>query len=96
MSKTQVNGKTLAFIKDHRMSPFIFLVDPDDKVIDEYGIRNTHIEEPIEKDVPYPTTYLLDSNGVVRLKDSRHDFHIWLSASALSKALGKIDQQAAK
>jgi hypothetical protein len=30
------------------------------------------------------------------LKDSRHDFHIWLSASALSKALGKIDQQAAK
>ncbi len=92
MSKNQVNRKSVNFITDHRLGPFIFLVDPDDKVIDEYGIRNTHIEEPIEKDVPYPTTYLLDRSGIVRLKDTRHDFHIWLSSSVLLNALEETDK----
>jgi peroxiredoxin len=89
MSKRQVNAKALKFIRDHRLKPFVFLVDPDDKVIDEYGIRNTTIHEDIEQGVPYPTTYILDRNGVIRLKDTRKDFRIWLSASVLHDALAQ-------
>lgn len=87
MSGTQVDAKSSRFIRDHRLGPFIFLVDSGDKVIDLYGIRKTQIDEQIEKDVPHPTTYILDREGVIRFKDTRRDFHTWLSARVLHDAL---------
>lgn len=82
-----MDAKSLRFIRDHRLSPFIFLVDSGDRVIDLYGIRKTPIDEPIEKDVPHPTTYILDREGVIRFKDTRRDFRTWLSTTVLHEAL---------
>lgn len=86
MSGNQVNAKALKFIHDHRM-PFIFLVDGDHHVIDEFGIYNDGVRETFEQGVPHPTTYLLDRQGIIRFKDSRKDFHVWLSAPVLRNAL---------
>jgi peroxiredoxin len=87
MSATQVDTKARRFIHDHHLDPFVFLVDSDDEVIDKYGIRKTKLDEPIEKDVPHPTTYILDREGVIRFKDTRRDFRTWLSAQVLQEAL---------
>jgi peroxiredoxin len=65
----------------------MFLLDSDDKVIDQYGIRKTKLDEAIENGVPHPTTYILDRNGVVRFKDTRRDYRTWLSAAVLRDAL---------
>jgi peroxiredoxin len=65
MSQTQVDAKARRFIRDHRLDPFVFLMDPDDKVIEQYGIRKTRLDEAIEEGVPHPTTYILDPNGAV-------------------------------
>jgi peroxiredoxin len=96
MSGTQVNAKATRFLRDHQLGSFVFLVDAGDKVIDEYGIRNTQIEEAIEKDVPYPTTYILDRDGVIRFKDTRRDFRTWLSQDVLKQALTGIQPTASR
>lgn len=96
MSATQVDAKARRFIRDHRLEPFIFLVDADDKVIDQYGIRKAKLDEAIEKGVPNPTTYILDRNGVVRFKDTRRDFRTWLSARVLRGALSGTESSAEK
>jgi len=89
MSQNQVNPKAAKFIRDHRL-PSIFLVDTDHRVIDRLGIYNDEFHEAIEQGVPHPTTYVLDRDGVVRFKDSRRDFRIWLSASVVMDALQRI------
>ncbi len=66
-------------------------MDADDKVIDLYGIRKRRLDEQIEKDVPHPTTYILDRDGIVRFKDTRRDFQMWLSPAVLRRALGAGD-----
>ncbi len=96
MSGTQVDAKARRFIRDHQLKPFVFLIDAGDKVIDQYGIRKTILEEAIEKDVPHPTTYILDRDGVVRFKDTRRDFRTWLSASVLRDALAGTAASASK
>lgn len=96
MSGTQVDAKARRFIRDHQLQPFAFLVDSGDKVIDQYGIRNTMLEEAIEKDVPHPTTYIVDRDGVVRFKDTRRDFRTWLSAAVLRGALAGTESSARK
>jgi peroxiredoxin len=96
MSETQVDTKARRFIHDHRLEPFVFLVDSDDKVIDQYGIRKTRLDEAIEKGVPHPTTYILDRGGVVRFKDSRRDYHTWLSADVLRDALAGTERTSAR
>jgi peroxiredoxin len=96
MSQTQVDAKARRFIRDHRLEPFVFLMDPDDKVIDEYGIRKTKLDEAIETGVPHPTTYILDRNGIIRFKDTRRDYHIWLSAAVLRDALAGTKSSSAR
>jgi peroxiredoxin len=92
MSQTQVDAKARRFIRDHRLEPFVFLMDPEDKVIDQYGIRKTRLDEAIEKGVPHPTTYILDRNGTVRFKDTRQDYRTWLSAAVLRDALAATER----
>ena len=60
MSGGQVDPKARKFIADHRLAPFEFLVDDDHRLIDQFGIFNNHPDNPIEKGVPHPTTYVLD------------------------------------
>ena len=89
MSGNQVNPKAAKFIRDHRL-PFIFLVDANHRVIDQLGIYNDEFHEAIEQGVPHPTTYVLDRDGVIRFKDTRKDFQIWLSASTLRDVLTSL------
>jgi peroxiredoxin len=89
MSGNQVNPKAVKFIRDHRL-PFVFLVDADHHVIDRFGVYNDEFHEKIEEGVPHPTTYVLDREGIVRLRDTRKDFQIWLSASVLRDALTRL------
>jgi len=96
MSQTQVDAKARRIIRDHRLEPFVFLMDPDDKVIDQYGIRKTRLDEAIEKGVPHPTTYILDRNGAVRFKDTRQDYRTWLSAAVLRDALAATERTPTK
>lgn len=89
MARSQIDSKAVKFIKDHRLAPFVFLSDPDQQLINRYGILNTEVHESIEQGVPHPTTYLLDRDGAIRLKDTRKDYTHWLSASVLRDALAK-------
>lgn len=89
MSRNQVNPKAVKFIRDHHV-PFHFLVDEDHHVIDRFGVYNSEFHEAIEQGVPHPTTYVLDRDGVIRFKDARKDFHVWLSAAAIEDALARI------
>ncbi len=89
MAENQVNGKARQFIRDHHL-PFTFLVDRDHTLIDRLGLYNDEFHEAIEEGVPHPTTYLLDRDGVVRLRDTRKDFQVWLSASVLRDAVARL------
>ncbi len=89
MSGNQVNAKAVKFIRDHRL-PLVFLVDADHRVIDRFGVNNDEFHEKIEEGVPHPTTYVLDREGIVRLRDTRKDFQIWLSASVLRDSLALL------
>lgn len=86
MSENQVNSKAIRLIRDHR-PPFIFLVDADHRVIDQFGDYNNEFHEAIEQGVPHPTTYLLDRDGIIRFQDSRKDFHVWLATAAVKETL---------
>ena len=89
MSGNQVDPKAVKFIRDHGL-PFTFLVDADHRVIDQFGVYNNEFHEAIEQGVAHPATYLLDRDGVIRFKDTRKDFQIWLSASVLRDTLSRL------
>jgi peroxiredoxin len=88
MSGNQVDPKAIKFIRDHRL-PFIFLIDADHRVIDQFGVYNNEFHEAIEEGVPHPATYVLDRDGIIRLKDTRKDFRVWLSAAAVEDVLAR-------
>ena len=46
---------------------FLLLSDEDSRTIDAYGIRN-HEAEGRAQGIPYPTTFLLDKQGIIRGK----------------------------
>ena len=89
MSGGQVDAKARKFLADHRLAPFVFLVDDDHRVIDQFGIFNDHPDHVIEKGVPHPTTYVIDRSGVIRLKDTRKDFRNWLKSSMIRDTLAQ-------
>lgn len=86
MNGDHVNPKARKFVRDHGL-PFHFLMDADHKVIDRFGIYNDEFHEAIEQGVPHPTTYLIDRDGAVLLKDSRKNYHVWLASSVVRDAL---------
>jgi len=48
---------------------YTLLADPESKIIDAFGIRNRYVEEGHAWfGVPYPGTYIVDENGVVKEK----------------------------
>jgi peroxiredoxin len=52
-------------------SGFIFLSDPEHKVIDRYGILNES-----SKGLPHPATYVIDKSGIVRWKFAEIDYRV--------------------
>ncbi|MGH7949806.1 MAG: peroxiredoxin family protein [Candidatus Binataceae bacterium] len=93
MTANQINPKAERFVGEHGAHKFIFLKDPDHKVIDQFGIYNDKPDEEIERGVPHPTTYVLDRDGVIVLKDTRRNFQQWLSSRVLRNAIEKQQPQ---
>jgi len=54
---------------DARGVTFPLLADEGSKTIDAYGIRNKEVKAGTKQDgVPYPGTFVLDREGIVRVK----------------------------
>ena len=53
---------------------FPLLSDPGSKVIDAYGIRNAEAKGK-SAGVPHPTLFILDEQGVIRVKLARESYH---------------------
>ncbi len=60
--------------EDGRLIEFQLLSDPDNAVIDRYGVFNP--DESQRRPVPHPTTFVIDRQGVVRWKFLETDFRI--------------------
>jgi peroxiredoxin len=87
MANEQINAKTQRFIDGNELRDrVVFLRDPESRVIERLGLRKEDVE-PIEAGVPHPATYVLDREGVIRLVDVRHDYHIWLDPEPVLEAL---------
>ncbi len=85
----------LAKFADKQKVTFPLLSDPDSKVVDGFDLRNKEMKGKkigsIELDgIPYPGTFLLDKDGVVRGKlffDGYKDRH---TPDALVEAVDKL------
>ena len=60
--------------EDGRIIEFQLLADPDNAVIDRYGVFNPN--ESQRRPVPHPTTLVIDKQGVVQWKFIETDFRI--------------------
>lgn len=65
------------------------LSDADHKVIDRYGLLN---EEAAKRNrfLPHPTTYVIDTAGVVRWKFTEKDYRIRPTNEMILKELEKL------
>jgi peroxiredoxin len=68
---------------------FTLLADPDNAVIDRYGVFNP--DESRGRAVPHPTTLVIDKQGVVRWKLIEIDFRIRPTNEAILAALAELD-----
>jgi peroxiredoxin len=66
---------------------FIFLSDPDHKVIDRYGLLNPNDA----RGLPYPTSYVIDKRGVVRWKFTEINYKIRPTNAMILEAVAKLE-----
>jgi len=62
-AKPELQRMQASISKNGEPKGFLFLSDPDHKVISRYGILNES-----SKGLPHPATYVIDKNGIVRWK----------------------------
>ena len=65
---------------------FTFLSDPEHRVIDRYGLLN-----PASKGLPHPTTYVIDTKGIVRWKFTEINYKIRPTNQMILDALAKVE-----
>ncbi len=58
----------LAAFASKRGITYLLLSDAGSLTIDAYGIRNTEVRGARIDGIPYPGTFLLDAQGIVRAK----------------------------
>jgi len=68
---------------------FTLIADPDNAVIDRYGVFNA--DDSRRRAVPHPTTLVIDKQGVVRWKFIEIDFRIRPTNEAILAALAELD-----
>jgi len=66
------------------------LSDSDSKVIEAYGIRNKEMKGKRFDGVPYPGTFLIDTEGVIREKLFYEDYKKRHTAADVIKATAKL------
>ena len=90
MAANQINERSRCLIDEAGLRErIIFASDPESRLIKKLGILKKD-PEPIERGVPYPATYILDREGVIRFVDIRTDFHIWIEPSVLAEQIARI------
>ena len=76
----------LTTFAEKRKITFPLLSDPNSKTIRAYGLLNQEVKGTRSDGVPYPGTFLLDQNGVIRAKLFHEGFRERHSADDLIKA----------
>ncbi len=72
---------------DGMLIEYQLLADPDNAVIDRYGILNPDGGRP----VPHPTTLVIDEEGVVRWKFIEVDYRIRPTNEDILAAVTELD-----
>jgi peroxiredoxin len=62
---------------------FLFLSDPGHRVIDRYGLLNPNDQ----RGIPHPTTYVIDTQGIVRWKFTEVNYRIRPTNEMILEAL---------
>lgn len=75
-----------ALVEWARVQSVVFLEDRDHRVIDRYGLLDYTLWAP----VPYPATYVIDREGVVRWRFVEKNFRIRASPEDVFCALQKL------
>ena len=75
--------------EDGRHIEFQLLADPDNAVIDRYGVYNP--DDSRRRAIPHPTTLVIDKEGVVRWKFIEIDYRIRPTNEAILTALADLD-----
>jgi peroxiredoxin Q/BCP len=81
--------EVLARFAERRKITFPLLSDPGSKTIRAYGILNAEAKGKAEG-VPYPGTFTLDKEGVIRAKLFRNGFIERHSTDELLQAIGSV------
>ncbi len=68
---------------------YTFLSDPDAAVINRYGLYNQ--EGPSGRAIPHPTTYVIDTEGVVRWKMTEVNYRIRPENADILAALMELE-----
>jgi peroxiredoxin Q/BCP len=77
--------KVLKTFSDRMKITFPLLSDPDSKVIEAYNIKNPSARGMVEG-VPYPGTFVIDANGLIRSKLFLEGYRDRHTTEALLKA----------
>ncbi len=80
----------LAKFAGQRKITFPLLSDPGSKTITAYGLLNQEAKGTRIAGVPYPGTYLLDKDGIIRAKLFREGYRERHSTEELIKAAEAI------
>ena len=90
MAISQIDPRTRSFIDEYGLRDrVLFASDQESKLVKRLDLPKED-PEPMEAGVPHPATYLIDSNGNVRFRDVRKDFHIWLAPERIVAELAKL------
>jgi peroxiredoxin len=81
-TEAQTTPRALTFVRERR-TPFTFVID-DGGLVDRLGLR---LDAPDGSPTALPATFVLDRDGVVRLRDVRRDPRTWLDPGRVLEAL---------
>lgn len=75
---------------DGRELDFTLLSDPEHAVIDRYGLLNQN--DPRARPIPYPTTLVIDREGIVRWKFIEVNYKIRPTNEQILEALAEVQE----
>lgn len=76
--------------EDGILPDFPLLSDPGHRVIDRYGLFNP--DDPKDRPLPHPTTYVIDREGVVRWKMTEINYKIRPTNEDILRALEPLSE----
>jgi peroxiredoxin len=82
-----------AFSKKHEIG-YLLLSDPGSRTIDAYGIRNEEVRGSRMDGIPYPGTFIIDDQGVIRAKLFYDGYKTRHGAQEIIEAARDLDEAA--